>query len=85
MSESQEQPLASSELNNYFYYTRWYYKGDEDLDAGYYHSTFITLEEPSIFLSGVSLPIGSDYFIKRFETEEEMMEYWDENIRCKSS
>jgi hypothetical protein len=60
----------------YYYYTKWTFKRPmDDIGCGPFHSTWVTEQEPTVFISGTCMDMLSEFFVKAFETEEEMREY----------
>ena len=54
----------------YYYYTKWCYPGDADLEAGFYHTTWETSQDFKTFLANVEPT--KEFLIKCFDTREEL-------------
>lgn len=62
----------------YFYYVRWWLASDDEVPEGLYHSAYVCTQPPYEFLSNVyKRDFIGEYFIKQFETEEEMRVYFE--------
>jgi hypothetical protein len=57
---------------DYYYYTRWTLPTDDWVDAGVYHSTWISKETPYEFTRTLGVNL---IFIRQFETREELEEF----------
>lgn len=73
-------------MERFYYYTRWKFKpgacGDLDHE-GPYHSTHVTDSPPKEFMSYVWADGLDEYFVKQFNTKEEMISYWDKMSQSK--
>lgn len=57
----------------HYYYTRWYFEGDDGLDKGIYHSTWESPEPPAKFLASCDADGLLEY--RRFTDLEAMNKF----------
>lgn len=57
----------------YYYYTVWHWEGDDAMEAGIYHTTWVSPLPPEEFLREKQLEYLREY--RRFDTEAELEEF----------
>lgn len=60
----------------YYFYTSWYFEGDDVQPEGMYHTTYESSQSRVEFFSDFIFP--KEFFFKEFDSKEEMMKYWEE-------
>lgn len=63
----------------FFYYTKWKFKPigiPADLDHDIFHTTWQTESPPKEFLERTRIDDLSEFFMKQFDTQEEMESYF---------